>query len=60
MSTDRLLKTEDAAEKLATSEQTLRKWRCAGKGPRYVTLGRSIRYRETDLEEYIRGLGGAK
>lgn len=57
---DRLLKTEDAAEKLATSEQTLRKWRCHGMGPKYVRLGRSVRYRETDLNEYIEQLGGAK
>jgi predicted DNA-binding transcriptional regulator AlpA len=31
---------------------TLRRWRTQGKGPRYSRLGRSIRYRVTDVREW--------
>lgn len=55
---DRLLKEVDAALILATSSKTLNDWRCKGKGPRFVKLGRSVRYRESDLNEYIKQLGG--
>jgi predicted DNA-binding transcriptional regulator AlpA len=38
---------------LGVAAQTLRNWRCQGRGPTYVRLGRSIRYLRTDLDRYI-------
>jgi excisionase family DNA binding protein len=48
-----LLNTPEAAILLGVAEITLRKWRISGKGPRFVRCGASIRYRRTDLEDWI-------
>lgn len=42
-----------AAAILGLSVQTLRNWRCMCRGPRYVRLGRAIRYNVDDLERYV-------
>jgi predicted DNA-binding transcriptional regulator AlpA len=42
-----------AAKFMGLAVQTLRNWRNLGKGPSYIKLGRCIRYRLADLEEYI-------
>jgi predicted DNA-binding transcriptional regulator AlpA len=42
-----------AAEFLGQSVFTLRKHRSLGIGPKYCKLGRSVRYRLADLEEYV-------
>jgi predicted DNA-binding transcriptional regulator AlpA len=47
------LKTEAAAEFLQVKPTTLEQWRWNGKGPRFCKLGRSVRYRKSDLEEFI-------
>jgi hypothetical protein len=36
--------TDDAARLFGLSTITLRKWRVIGRGPRFVRLGRSVRY----------------
>lgn len=52
----RLLNDEQAAEVLAIRPGTLRHWRIAGRGPRWVKLaGRTVRYRLCDLEDWIEG-----
>jgi len=48
-----LLKEQKAAERLDVAVKTLQKWRVQGEGPKFVKLGRSVRYTEEDLEEYI-------
>lgn len=47
------LTTRDAAEYLGMKPQTLEAWRCRGDGPRFVKLGRSVRYRQSDLDQWI-------
>jgi hypothetical protein len=47
-----LLDEGAAARALGVSPNTLRKWRCIGKGPRYVKVGRLIRYRPSALEAF--------
>lgn len=44
-----------AAAKLLGKEtgRTLEKWRLLGCGPRYIRLGRSIRYRPEDLAAFV-------
>jgi predicted DNA-binding transcriptional regulator AlpA len=54
--TDRLLTGKDAAPILGTTWKTLKTWRCQGKGPKFVKIGASVRYRTSDLEAYIKGL----
>lgn len=49
----RLLTQSDAAKLLRLSERTLERLRVAGGGPKFVKAGRSVRYREADLEAWI-------
>ncbi len=52
-----LLSSPEAARYLGIQQQTLRKWRLLGKGPRYVRLGDSPRsrvmYRLSELEAWV-------
>jgi excisionase family DNA binding protein len=48
-----LLTQREAATLLKLSERTLERWRVAGIGPKFVRLGRSIRYRLTAIEAHI-------
>jgi hypothetical protein len=50
-----LLTQREAALALRLSERTLERLRVTGTGPRFVKAGRSIRYREGDLEVWIAG-----
>ena len=43
----------EAAERLGLSRATLRAWRMQRKGPRFVRLGRAIRYLGADLDEFL-------
>ena len=45
--------TEEAARHLSLAPNTLEKMRVTGNGPRFVKLGRAVRYRLSDLESYI-------
>ena len=49
-----LLTQREAASVLRLSERSLERMRVQGIGPKFVRCGRrSIRYRETDLSEWI-------
>jgi predicted DNA-binding transcriptional regulator AlpA len=48
-----LLSTEDAASIVGLSPQTLAILRVEGGGPKYVKLGRSVRYDPADLAAWI-------
>ena len=48
------LHTEDeTARILSCTKAALRRWRRERRGPRFVKLGRLIRYRQSDLEEFV-------
>lgn len=47
-----LLTVSEAARWLKLSESFLNKARLTGEGPRYVRLGRAVRYRGEDLEAW--------
>lgn len=49
----RRLTTEQAAQYLALSPNTLMRWRWTGDGPRYLKLGRAVRYDRADLDAYV-------
>ena len=54
ISTERLVLTREAAEFLGFAEKTLEKDRCTRElGIPYVKLGRSVRYRMADLQQFI-------
>ena len=47
------LSTRQAAARLSISARTLEKWRVGGAGPRYVKLGRAVRYPAAELDAFV-------
>lgn len=43
----------EVSERWGISERTLERHRLEGTGPRYIRIGRLIRYREADLDAYV-------
>ena len=55
MPADETIVTSKAvAAHLQVGVQTLAKWRSEGRGPRYLRMGRAIRYRMSDIDEFIK------
>ena len=50
---DDVLKDREAAEYTGCSVSTLAKRRMTGDGPRFIKIGRSIRYRRGDLDAWL-------
>ena len=44
--------SEAAGKHLGIPKQTLHNWRSQGKGPRYLKIGRHVRYRVSDLDAW--------
>jgi excisionase family DNA binding protein len=53
MTNKTFLDTIEAAQYLGLQKTTLEAWRSRGEGPRFVKLGRAVRYRQSDLEAWI-------
>jgi predicted DNA-binding transcriptional regulator AlpA len=41
------------ALRLDVSRSTLQSWRYSGRGPRYIKIGRLIRYRNADVDAFL-------
>ena len=50
----RTLTDVEVAARLGVSRFTVRSWRLKGTGPRFLKMGRAVRYRPEDVEEYER------
>lgn len=50
---DELLTTEEASRFLKLKPNTLEIWRLRGIGIRYCKFGRAVRYRLSDLREFV-------
>jgi predicted DNA-binding transcriptional regulator AlpA len=48
-----LLTQRQAAALLCLSERTLERFRVSGFGPKFVRLGKSVRYRSGDVETWL-------
>jgi len=48
-----ILTDKETASFLGVADRTLRDWRKRGKGPDYAQMGSKIRYRKTDINEYL-------
>lgn len=48
-----VISEKEVAKWLKLSPITLRNWRNQGKGPPYVKMGRSVRYRVSDIEKFL-------
>ena len=44
----------EVAARLGVSRFTVRSWRLKGLGPRFMKMGRAVRYRPQDVDEYER------
>jgi len=53
-SENRTLTDVEVARRLGVSRFTVRSWRLKGFGPRFLKLGRAVRYRSSDVDEYER------
>jgi len=48
-----LLTEREAASVLQVSLTSVRRWRREGRGPVYRKIGRSVRYRQDDLADFV-------
>lgn len=53
MSDDRLWDARELAHYLRVSTNTLNYWRFKGRGPRFVHVGRYVRYRGEDVDQWL-------
>lgn len=53
MENDELLTIDEAAEILTIKAHTLNEWRRLKKGPPYVKIGVSVRYKKSDISNWI-------
>lgn len=51
-----LLDTKEAAAIMFLSKNYLEKLRCNGKGPKFIRVGKYVRYSPLDLEEWVNNL----
>ena len=51
---NRTLTDVEVAERLGVSRFTVRSWRLKGVGPKFLKMGRAVRYRSQDVDEYER------
>lgn len=49
------LDTHQAAARTGLASSTLRKLRLTGQGPKFLKLGRAVRYRDSDLDAWLEG-----
>jgi len=51
--TNEVLTTKQAAEMLGIKPGTLEIWRVQGRSPRYLKIGHAVRYRKSDILEFL-------
>jgi predicted DNA-binding transcriptional regulator AlpA len=51
--TSELMAPAELAQRLAKSTAVLANWRYLGIGPRFIKLGKSVRYRVADVEAWL-------
>lgn len=49
--------TQQLAKKWNMSPGSLANWRCYGRGPKFVKLGRKIVYKQKDIEKFEKANG---
>lgn len=48
-----LLDTKELSQRLGTSAVTLARMRCQGNGPAFIRIGRSVKYRWSNVESWL-------
>jgi|LGOV01.1.fsa_nt_gb predicted DNA-binding transcriptional regulator AlpA len=44
--------TEELAKRYGAKPNTLAVWRCQGKGPRFIKIGKLVRYPDSEVRKY--------
>jgi predicted DNA-binding transcriptional regulator AlpA len=52
---DKFLNEKELATILNIKPETLSNWRWDGKGPIYIKLGSNVRYRLSDVQDFLNG-----
>lgn len=50
---NQLMTEKEAAALICYTQRALQNWRLRGGGPKYVKIGRSVRYQRCDVLEFI-------
>lgn len=50
---DSLITPTTLAARLGTTERSLSEWRITGRGPKFIRIGRSPRYRPEAVDEWL-------
>jgi hypothetical protein len=50
---DSLVSPATLAERLGTTERSLSEWRITGRGPKYIRVGRGVRYRPEAVDAWL-------
>jgi predicted DNA-binding transcriptional regulator AlpA len=50
-----LMSTQELSALIGVEAKTLANWRCQAKGPKSLKVGRLVRYRSSDVEEWLAG-----
>ena len=50
---NQLMTEKEAASLICYTQRALQNWRLRGGGPKYVKIGRSVRYQRSDVLEFI-------
>lgn len=53
LETERFLSERELAQLLNIKSETLRNWRWDRKGPIYIKIGTNVRYRMSDINDFI-------
>lgn len=53
MTDTRLMSTRELAEYLGVPRNTIYQWRHNGDGPRAIRVGRHLRFRRADIDEWL-------
>ena len=56
----RLLTESEVSEILRCTKAALRRWRREERGPRFIRVGRLIRYRLTDVDQFLESNASAQ
>jgi len=51
--TSELMKPADLGARIEKSQAVLANWRYLGRGPKFIKIGKSVRYRVADVEEWL-------
>ncbi|SDO49026.1 DNA binding domain-containing protein, excisionase family [Nakamurella panacisegetis] len=50
---DRLLDVAELSALVGIPQQTFYRWRTDGRGPRAIKIGKHLRYRRSDIDEWL-------